>query len=511
MAADDDDRGATPDPWDEIVAGNLEDEAAEGGFSFEEGAPGGTPDPVEPREAADEPASEPDDAHVEDWLRDVEGEAESGPLSVFDPDGDDAAADVPADVSGAAEPAEADAVSVESEMSVDAETDGEAEHDGWTIADAVAGETAADAEAGGLPAVALTAAAAAGSTAGKKVVRQAAKPRKAGGIGQIVGVVMGALLAFPIVAGILIGLMWLGWTSDTMGLRKTFLRPLLPPVAKSPSAAAADVAGGSALDQLPVPPSADEAAVDAAPDAAEPALPEPTDVADADADMPATPAPEPESEPVVDVAAVDVPGAGLDDLPAPQPAPAPPAPPPLDTAVLDEAVGEAEALGRALGVVEDRANPAYKKLRIRWYRALARVAEELVKVENAAATSGRPLAAAPDNVAALHGGIGGQEVLVAELAACAPDWLAYAKRGSDGVVLPATFETARRVGPYWSARLSFVGSDGKPRGLTVISAREPVAIAGDPVIVTGVALEEAVIWAADVRAAGGGGDLSAGF
>ena len=173
--------------------------------------------------------------------------------------------------------------------------------------------------------------------------------------------------------------------------------------------------------------------------------------------------------------------------------PEPPlAPPPaLATAALDDAVGEAAALSEALGAVDDRETRAYTLLRTRWYRSLARVAEELVALEHAAAAAGRPLDAPPENVVLLHGTIAGREALAAELATLAPDWLAYGKRGSDGVVLPVTLDSVRKVGPYWTARATLDGRDGQPRSLTVISRSEPA-----PESFTVLTTVEQAVWAA---------------
>lgn len=535
--AGDDDRGAAPDPWDEIVAEGLGEEAGEAAFLFEELEAEPTPPEVEAAAPTDgeQPAAtgEADDAIVEDWLSEGDGTADPSvpPLSVFAPE--DAAAESSAIEIGTGASAiglhgEPQQEEIGDDFGAVAETGADvAAWDGIdTGGDAVGdGSAAAEGEDGGFPLVETTAAAAvvAANAAGgaKKPVRRPAKPaKKAGGIGQLIGIVLGGAMAIPITLAILL----YGLGKDPFGVAKAvppeaaFLLPQkFRPGYKRKAPAAAEVATGSALDNLPT--AAPAEPEPPAPEPVEPVVDEPAVAADADV-VP---------EPALDTVAVDAPAlepagleppgldSGLDDLggpmepSAPVPPPAPPEPPPLDTAALDEAVGEAAALCAALGTVEDKENRAYRLLRTRWYRALARVAEELVAVENTAATSGRPLAAAPDNVAALHGDIGGRAALAAELAALAPDWLAYEKRGSDGVVVPVTFESARRVGPYWSSRVTLSAADGTSRELTIVSRAEPSAISGDRLVVTGVALDGGVIWAADVRSAADGGDLSAGF
>jgi hypothetical protein len=557
--AGDDDRGAAPDPWDDIVAEGLGEEAGEIAFRFEE------PDvePVAPENAGDEttaqesagtdaPVEEPlaagdgdaADALVEDWLSEGDGMADPAvpPLSVFAPE-DAAAGSSSIEIGTGAsaiglhgEPQQEEIGDPFAEISGSGAGEAAAE---WPGIDAAAdAATAAEPDEGGFPLVETTGAAAvvAASTAGgvKKPVKRPAKPaKKAGGIGQLVGIMLGGVMAIPITLGILL----YGLGKDPFGVAKAvppqaaFLLPQkFRPGYKRPAPARSDVAGGSALDNLPTiepvepePPAPEsvEPSVD------EPPAVEPSAVVDSDAVVPPPPdtVSEPAPEPLLDTVAVDGPGVetpgfeppGLDGLGVePEPAapaqpPAPPEPPPLDTLALDEAVGDAAALCAALGAVDDKENRAYKLLRTRWYRALARVAEELVAVENAAAITGRPLASPPDNVAALHGQLGGRASLAAELAALAPDWLAYEKRGSDGVVVPVNFGSSRRVGPYWSSRVTLTAADGTSRDLTVVSRAEPAAIAGDRLVVTGVALDGAVIWAADVRPAADGGDLSAGF
>lgn len=486
MAADDD-RGQTPDPWDEIVADGLDGGTGEASFNFDEVADGAAPAPVaEPGPIDETPASTTplgdaatDDEFVAQWLSDS---------------GSDAAAsgDGPSD----------DAAGGSSAIAIGTGTSGVALH-GEPGQEEIGGATD-DGDGGpaaGFPVVSTGGTETEGRPSGA-AARRPAKPtkpaKKSGGIGQLVGVALGGMMAIPITLAILI----YGLGKDPFGVTKqvpeqvAFLLPeKFRPGYKKPAAPkpGADAAGPSALDALPTVPEI----------APEPEPAEPADVASVDEPvMPDDAAPEPEP----DLAAV---AAGLDDLGA---KPEPAGPPPLDTGSLDDAVTEAAALCAAIGAADDTGSGAYKTLRKRWYRSLARVADELVALENVAATSGRPMAATPDNVIALHGTIGDRDTLRTELAALAPFWLAAASRDTDGVVVPVTFESARKVGPYWSTRASIAGASGTPRDLTVISRTEPAAVVGDVVVVTGVAIdrEGTVIWAADVRPAAAGG-LSAGF
>lgn len=525
MAADDDDRGQAPDPWDEIVADGL-GEGNELSFNFDEVAEGMPAEAMTPEDAPGEPvedgaaetAAAAEDALVEHWLTGGDGEADAvaEPAAPAFPSEEQAAGASAIEIGtggsgvaihGQPEQEEIGAALPGEESSIDPAASG------WPAvdaADAVGGGTDGDDAIGAdFPAVTAAVAATTAAVAGRGLKRPArpGKPAKKGsGIGQMIGVVLGGATAIPITMAILI----YGLGKDPFGITKSvpaevaFLLPekfrpgFKKPTAKKPGV---DAAGPSALDDLPTVPVAVDQAGEPTVD---PAPPEPANVSGEIApDVPSAPAPRPDAA----VPALD--DTGLDSLdttltpPIPPSPPAPAEPPPLDTAALDDAVGEAAALCEAINAVDDRAGKAYNKLRIRWYRALARVAQELVGLEHAAASSGRPLAGPPENVAALQGTIGGHQTLVAELAALAPEWLTYANRGSDGVVLPATFESARRVGPYWAARVSLAVPGGDARTITVISRSEPAALSGDAVIVTGLALDGVVIWAADVRGSGG--------
>lgn len=404
-------------------------------------------------------------------------------------------------------------------------------------------------------------AAAAGTAASAAVVKAtpAARPRKRSGIGQLIGIVTGGLLAIPIVLGILIGLMWMGW-KDTVGIRGWMpqqLAFLLPPrtTGGGPGAAGAvDLSGGPSIDDLP---SAESIAATSPPQpgpAPEPATeepaasppaveePAPADTAsttaapmeEAATGLPASeepamrpdvgPATESESvastgePPAVspvpsasDLAALDLATANppmpsaLDASavvePFAPPVPAVPEPEPLDTAALEAAVAEAAAglddLQAAVGV----GDLARKRLLVGWYRSLVRVAEELSALEQVAADSGRPLASTPEAVTGLQDRILGADDLAADLASLGRDWLGFTRRKGDGVVLVASLAGGRRVGPYWCSQL-VVAEDAaatSAREVVVISRAEPAAAAGEPVLVTGLAMDDRVIWASDIR------------
>jgi hypothetical protein len=365
-------------------------------------------------------------------------------------------------------------------------------------------------------------------------------PKKKGGIGQMIGVVLGGLMSIPIVLGILIGLMWAGWP-DTLGLRKSMpaaLSFLLPP--KQPSglakltAVAPDAvadAGGSALDAaLGGLAAADPANTDtdtAAPegdDALGGDRPAPVDAFAAVGTLPGID-PLPADEPLVPAASDDPPSsdpdntalAALGTRPAPlddfdaavlggepataRPEPASVEPEPLDMASLEAAVLAADEASAAVAALDDFADRGSRRQLIEWYRSLARVAAELAILERVAADSARPLTDVPDGVVDLHAKIVADGRLVEQLGRLAPMWLAFDKRDSDGVMLAGELSSTRPAGPWWRSQLIHPGADGTPRELTVITRAEPGAVAGEPVFVTGVIIGDDVVWGADCRAA----------
>jgi hypothetical protein len=176
-------------------------------------------------------------------------------------------------------------------------------------------------------------------------------------------------------------------------------------------------------------------------------------------------------------------------------------PEPIDVVALEAAVTEVDAAFEALQSEPGLAGIARKKRLVDWYRGLVHVAQELAVVERMAADSGRPLDAPPAAVLDLEGRVFAAADLADDLAKLGRDWLGYARREGDGVVLPATFVSTRQVGPYASSRISLVAADGSAREVAVISRSAPAAVEGDNVLVVGLVMDGGVIWASDIRAA----------
>jgi hypothetical protein len=393
----------------------------------------------------------------------------------------------------------------------------------------------------------------------------AAAKKKGSGLGQMVGVVLGGLMALPITYAILI---W-GFQKDPFKLGKqvpsqlAFLLPQkLQPGYKPPRKADAgpSLDAAPSLDDLP---SADAASPSTTPEPEATAAAEPVDgkpaesaesaqpvdsetmktavasVPSAEPAAPATAEPsqpdesaDPVSKPVVDAVATDnaavappaMPAAsslaalpstdalpGLDalvaDAAAAKPAPAAVAAalPPLDLTGVETAADLASQAFEPLDAMTDPVSPDRDRLLVAWYKRLARLGEELARLETMAADSGRPLLSTPAVAADLLNRICVSETAVADLDRLGGMWLTSQKRQADGVSLVVTLGPARQVGPYWSTRGVVAGgqADGTDRSLSIISRSAPPAETGDRVVISGVMFDGDAVWAADMRPVAG--------
>jgi hypothetical protein len=199
--------------------------------------------------------------------------------------------------------------------------------------------------------------------------------------------------------------------------------------------------------------------------------------------------------------------AGLDALLADAAAAAPAAAapvavvPPLDLTGVEMAAERARQAFDAVGDVTDPVSPDRDRLLVTWYKQLARLSEELVRLETTAADSGRPLSPTPAVAADLLDRISVNETAVSDLDRLGGMWLTAQKRRADGISLVVTLGPSRQVGPYWSTRGVVAGAqaDGTDRSLSIISRLAPPADTGDRVVVSGVMFEGDAVWAADMR------------
>jgi hypothetical protein len=497
-----------PEGLAELLSGSTADEAEPAIADSSEFAAEATPDD----------AATSDDDAVGDWLGEPEADPSALGLSVFSSDDDDSnqpsgfdpAADLSGEhstvqigtgTSGIASPSSIEAFGSDAEAADDddpfAALGAAEEPEGEPFDFAAADEASGEAETG-----AAAGAASAPPTPKRKVAKQPPRKKKSGMVGQLLGVIGGGLMSIPIVLGIL----WWGVGKDPLEVAPMVpdsLSFLLPAKLRAGGPLAA-VARGAKLPSLDDVLGADSGAGDL-PAAEDLAMNDPEPEPDLPADDPL----EPLDPPLTDLAAADpLPAPGDDDDPLmallneESPAPVAPSPPPvpepepLDTAGLEAAADQALAALAAVKAVEDLNDPVGRKLLVGCYRSLAAYAQELAMLERVAADTGRPLAELPAAAEAVPASIAERPELFEPLARLTRDWLAFKRRPSDGALAPATFVAARQVGPYWRTEVA-VGE--KP--LVVLSRSEPSAVPGETVLVTGLVIDEGVLWASEVRPA----------
>jgi len=386
------------------------------------------------------------------------------------------------------------------------------------------------------------------TTAGAAAITATAGPaarKKGGGVGQMVGVVLGGLMAIPITGLILLGLIWgLQW-DQFKSLSKMYPSVVLParfqpgfkkttPANKGPSLDQStgldDLAtlAGSAADQQPseagtepddpamqadsTAPAGEEEGTEssATPEtlASTSSLPAAMSASGLVA-LPMTPStPLTPMTPMTDAIGID-PLPGLKPEPpteAAEPVVIVPALPPLDFSGVESAVDHAAQAFDAVEDVSDPDDPLRKRLLVAWYKQLAKIGEELAMLETIAADSGRPLGQTPAAVVAFYDRMCQSEAALDDLDRLGGMWITSQKRQADGIVLLATVEATRQVGPYWCTQgaVARANRDGTDRTISIISRMAPPADTGDRVLITGVIFDGAAVWAADVRPAEAG-------
>ena len=331
--------------------------------------------------------------------------------------------------------------------------------------------------------------------------------RAGGGLGQMVGVVIGGVLAIPVTLAILL----FGFQRDPLHITPKVpdgLRFLLPSRFRSvgEERRTDKTTGGPGrltLDQISSPPDRVTTTAEPVPEpsitpaAATPA-PDEGAIAPAPADAPAdavelagsglpdSPQPIEEVEIVVDPVLVDAGSAGIE---AGRESAG------IDLAPVTAAIGAATNATDTLGLGTFGGDPAAREQSlVGWYRSLSLVALELAKAERAAIESGRSSSEVIDRFAELRSRLAIERHDDLELLGSM--WLASEKRPSDGAILVATLEAVRPVGPWWGGRLA-VGGEA-PHGLSFLTRSAPMAQPGDVVIVVGVLGESGTIWAVDI-------------
>lgn len=304
------------------------------------------------------------------------------------------------------------------------------------------------------------------------------------GVGQVVGVVLGGVLAIPVTLAILL---W-GFQRDPLGVATTFpepLRFLLPRKVRGaqPSRAVPDRGPAEGLDAI-----AAEASRLGAPTVplsvpSEGGVPIGASTVEDTANDPAptlSGVPDDTLTPVArGLIAVEVPPVEVSPVEAAQQA--------TDLTALDAAVA------RALGATDsiDAAAGASDAAIVAWYRDLAEAAREAAAAERRALEAAAPTSDVVGRIEPLARRLLSAHLgRIEELGAM---WLSSVRRPSDGVVLAATVEESRPVGPWWGGRLSVL--DAEPRSVAFLSAGAIRAEAGERVLVAGVLVDPATMWA----------------
>jgi hypothetical protein len=346
------------------------------------------------------------------------------------------------------------------------------------------------------------------------IVTSGSRPTRAGGgLGQLVGVVIGGMLAIPVTLAILL----FGFQRDPLHLTPNVpdgLRFLLPSRFRSASVERRtdQPTGGPerlTLDQLPSSPATQSSSAEPTPEpsitpapatqaslegelAGGTSVPTPASVDEAQLSaaggLPSSPQPQSidEVEIVVDPVPVVVGGAGAEGGGESAG---------IDLAAVTAAIDAAKHATDTLGEGTFGGDPAAREQAlVGWYRALSLVAIELASVERAAIESGRPSPEFIDRFSPLRARLATERHDDLELLGSM--WLSSEKRPSDGAIVVATLEAVRPVGPWWGGRLA-VGGDA-PHRLSFLARSAPTAQPGETVIVVGVLGDPGTIWAVDI-------------
>lgn len=314
----------------------------------------------------------------------------------------------------------------------------------------------------------------ASASTGRDVRRSSS--RRDAGPGQIVGVILGGVLAIPVTLAILL---W-GFQRDPLGIAAGIpepLRFLLPRKLRVVSTSGTTPVRTSS-------PGLDTVAAEAARAAAtgRPSLPAPDPSAPIEQGVAGDPSAEP--TPSEDRAAVVT---ALDQVVIPL------EPPPIDVGksgarfeALDEAVARGLAATDGIDALSDDRDAAL----VAWYRDLADAAREASAAERRAMEAGSPagdVVARLDPLARrlLESHLGTLETLGAM-------WLSSVRRPSDGVLLAATLEESKAVGPWWGGKLSIRGD--APRSVVFLCGLDPRAMPGDRILVVGVLVDPGTMW-----------------
>ncbi len=381
------------------------------------------------------------------------------------------------------------------------------------------------------------------------ITPSASRPAKPGsGLGQLLGVVLGGVLAIPVTLAILL---W-GLGRDPFQLTRhmpesvAFLLPAkFQPGQRSggrgTAVATPALATAGTLDQLPVADATgsgvtevdtpatpavapDESASSMEPQTgAEEALPAAAAAPDEAAGAVTSPPDPPGSEEALlerlaesEVARLVEPdlseSLAVPEVSAPAAAPMPA----IELAGLEGAIDRAVVAAERIDGPDRDGDPvARDQALVEWYRALSDVAGELANLERVSVEAGLPATAGHDRFAAFRRGLvgaPGTDPTAARLESIADlgaMWLASERRPAAGAIVIGSLESVHRVGPWWGGRLTLAGES--PTAISFLSRNAPEGLAGDRVIATGVLADSSTMWMVDCSPLGDAGAVGPGL
>lgn len=168
-----------------------------------------------------------------------------------------------------------------------------------------------------------------------------------------------------------------------------------------------------------------------------------------------------------------------------------------DLALLEMATARAGVMqGNLLELPDDAPEEMQKVARVDWYKSLAAVGEEAARAERIMLDGGRSAEPVAGPVIRLVDGIAKEPVAVEELAGLARQWMLATKRDLQGVVYPGRVLDVRQVGTVWASTLQAVGDGSQALEVTALSRYRPKLPAERQVVAVGVIVAGDVIWAA---------------
>lgn len=168
-----------------------------------------------------------------------------------------------------------------------------------------------------------------------------------------------------------------------------------------------------------------------------------------------------------------------------------------DLAMLEMATARAGVmLDSVTETPEDAPETLRKSALVDWYKSLAAVGEEAVAAEQLLADAGRATTRVDGALAGMVERIAARGTAYADLQELARLWLKATKRDSPGAVIPGTLSDVKPVGAVWASTLIGLEQGAETSLVTVLSRRPPEMPVGTDVVAVGVMVGGDVMWAA---------------